>query len=561
MPAMVSPFAFSAMVGVESASSAPPDLIVEQMAAGAFRSLCEHLRIRSDEVQNMDLMTIGGFCRNCLAKWMVVEARKLKQVCLDDSDIALTFTGSGIAEPKRSNIQDLTLALDCFGYDDAAKEVYGITYPEWKKRHQKKATEEQLRLYKKSTHLHAAHDSELLKTILTGAAAVNYPSKRAMVCLQAGAFLSLCHHLRDRSDEVQNMELMTVSGFCRNCLAKWLVVEARNISDRISADNEMASFFPEQQRRTLNSLDSFGYDEAAQYVYGCNYPEWKKRHQKKATGEQLERYNESKRLHAKHDKEMLATRSSFISSDKSNSSGRGENKQLCIKEPTQQSSLLSDVCCQDVETLASPTGGVTQSTIASREIPRPPRGDLKLKVGILTVSDRAASNAYESGDLSGPAVEMALTGQIDQTNSNYKDQNIAVTHIEKQIVADEIPDIKGVLLHWSGKATGSKDEAESPSQTPYDLIFTTGGTGFARRDITPEATLSVLDRDCQGLMSWASMELAGTQPLATLSRAVAGTCGDTLIVNLPGNPTGAAQVLNILFPLLIHAIKDLRGSC
>ena len=60
-------------------------------------------------------------------------------------------------------------------------------------------------------------------------------------------------------------------------------------------------------------------------------------------------------------------------------------------------------------------------------------------------------------------------------------------------------------------------------------------------------------------MSWASMELTNTQPLATLSRAAAGTCRDTLIVNLPGNPAGAAQVVELLFPLLLYAIKDLQS--
>jgi len=67
MSSTISPFAFSAMAGVENAN-APPDQVMEEMAAGAFRSLCQHLQVRSDQVQNMDLMTISGFCRNCLAK-------------------------------------------------------------------------------------------------------------------------------------------------------------------------------------------------------------------------------------------------------------------------------------------------------------------------------------------------------------------------------------------------------------------------------------------------------------------------------------------------------------
>jgi len=584
---MASPFAFSTMATAITTKNtngdnnnninyAPPnDMIMEHMAAGAFRSLCEHLRLRSDLVQNMDLMTISGFCRNCLAKWMVIEARKLKQQCLNDdgSNTARLFAGN-----DSTKIQQLINALDSFGYDEAAKEVYGVTYPEWKKRHQKKATEEQLRLYKESMHLHAKHDSETLKTAVNSSVNKCPLSKRALIRLQAGAFTSLCHHLRIRSDTVPNMELMTISGFCRNCLAKWLVVEARRISE------ETTTYFLPELSKTIQSLDSFGYDEAARYVYGCTYPEWKKRHQQKATDKQMERYNGSKHLHAKHDKELLATR---VSNDGGGVtsldtayvpdvlSGSTQNIQqaerICVREPTQQTqqaSLLSDVCCQDVDTAASPTDGIAQSPNAPRQILRPPKGNLQLRVGILTVSDRAAANAYESGDLSGPAVERTVVSIINQMNATFTDQTIGVTHVEKQIVADEILDIQEVILHWSGKAAAADaqkganggDISDSPATTPFDMIFTTGGTGFAPRDITPEATLSILDRECHGLMSWASAELTARQPLATLSRAAAGVCGETLVANLPGNPSGAAQVVDVLFPLLLHAVRDLRGG-
>ena len=78
----------------------------------------------------------------------------------------------------------------------------------------------QSRLYEESSHLHATHDADLLKKLDGNTNAQKDLPERVLVRLQAGAFLSLCHHLRNRSDEVQNMELMTISGFCRNCLAK-----------------------------------------------------------------------------------------------------------------------------------------------------------------------------------------------------------------------------------------------------------------------------------------------------------------------------------------------------
>ncbi len=79
-------------------------------------------------------------------------------------------------------------------------------------------------LYKESTPLHATHDAGLLKKVEEEGTSQAGLSKRVLVRLQAGAFLSLCHHLRERSDAVQNMELMTTSGFCRNCLAKVCLV-------------------------------------------------------------------------------------------------------------------------------------------------------------------------------------------------------------------------------------------------------------------------------------------------------------------------------------------------
>lgn len=114
--------------------------------------------------------------------------------------------------------------------------------------------------------------------------------------LEAGAFRSLCLHLQQRSNEVQNIDLMTLSGFCRNCLAKWLVLEARELSDQLKeggvdsgGSSALAEYSSNQDKRTaiIQALDALGYDETAEEVYGCTYLEWKKRHAKKATDEQM----------------------------------------------------------------------------------------------------------------------------------------------------------------------------------------------------------------------------------------------------------------------------------
>ncbi|KAK1734842.1 molybdopterin adenylyltransferase [Skeletonema marinoi] len=521
-----------------------PADIIEHMNAEAFESLCEHLRARSDLVQNMTLMTISGFCRNCLAKWMVLEARKLsKQLRSDDK-----LTDRYIQEGEKC--LDIANKLNNWGYEDAAKIVYGCTYAEWKNRHQSKATEEQLRLYNESKTLHATHDATLLKCDDDEYQRQTELSQAILTRLKAGAFESLCEHLRARSDLVPNMELMTISGFCRNCLAKWLVVEARHISNQIVSNEVVNLYLSENQRNIVDTLDSFGYDEAAQLVYGCTYPEWKKRHMKKATDEQLERYNASKSLHATHNKELLATRSQKVNYQHETATTKPSQAaaaQICV--PNQQNSLLSDVCCQEVDAIA-PSAAETKP-LSGHKVLRPPTGSTKLTIGILTVSDRAAANAYESGDLSGPMVESTIRRIIDSFNASFKDQDLIVNNFVKDIVPDEKAQIEEMLLRWSGKASRQGD-----SSNVCNLIFTTGGTGFSPRDVTPEATISILDRECRGLMSWASIELTSKQPLATLSRAAAGVCGKTIIINLPGNPAGAAQVAELLFPIILHAIED-----
>ena len=153
-----------------------------------------------------------------------------------------------------------------------------------------------------------------------------------------------------------------------------------------------------------------------------------------------------------------------------------------------------------------------------------------LRVGILTVSDRSARG--ERPDISGPALEAVVVAQ------GWQVAQIA-------IVPDEVPVLKETLAVWCDSHR-------------MDVLLTTGGTGFNRRDVTPEATLAVIERSAPGLaeaMRSASLQVTSH---AMLSRATAGIRGSTLIVNLPGSPRGAVENLNVILPVLPHAVQLLR---
>ena len=149
---------------------------------------------------------------------------------------------------------------------------------------------------------------------------------------------------------------------------------------------------------------------------------------------------------------------------------------------------------------------------------------------VITVSDRCFAGSRQ--DLSGPAV-VALLRQA------------RIPSIASQIVPDELDTIVSALRHGA---------------QAVDLIVTTGGTGLAPRDVTPEATRMVCERIVEGLAE--KMRSAGAEqtPLAALSRAVCGTVGPTLIINLPGSPRGAESSLRAILPLRPHALELLRGN-
>ena len=157
---------------------------------------------------------------------------------------------------------------------------------------------------------------------------------------------------------------------------------------------------------------------------------------------------------------------------------------------------------------------------------------MKLRVGIVTVSDRSARG--ERADISGPALAALV-----------EEQGWVVEQCI--ILPDDLPALRDLLAHWA-------DGGE------LDLILTTGGTGFAPRDVTPEATASVIQRQAPGLAEAMRQESLRVTPHAMLSRATAGIRAATLIVNLPGSPQGALENLRVILPVLPHAVQLLKSD-
>ncbi len=114
-----------------------------------------------------------------------------------------------------------------------------------------------------------------------------------------------------------------------------------------------------------------------------------------------------------------------------------------------------------------------------------------------------------------------------------------------------IPDVRMVIENTL---------TELVDQQELDVILTTGGTGLGPRDVTPEATLSVIEKEAPGLVEAVRSQTAQKTPMAWLSRAVAGVRQKTLIINLPGSPKGIQESMQILFPLMKHAQAMLRGG-
>ena len=153
------------------------------------------------------------------------------------------------------------------------------------------------------------------------------------------------------------------------------------------------------------------------------------------------------------------------------------------------------------------------------------------RVVLLTLSDKGAQGKRE--DISG----RYLTWYATRLNAKI---------LFRSIIPDEKPTIKETLL--KGVKAGA------------DLILTTGGTGLAPRDVTPEATREVIDREVPGFAEAMRMESLKKTPHAMASRAVSGIAEKTLIINLPGSPKAVAECMEVIIPALPHAIEKLRGD-
>lgn len=155
-----------------------------------------------------------------------------------------------------------------------------------------------------------------------------------------------------------------------------------------------------------------------------------------------------------------------------------------------------------------------------------------ITVGILTMSDKGARGERE--DLSGEEIRK-LAAEIPAEVKAY------------EVIPDEKYLIKDKLIEYADELS-------------LDIIITTGGTGVSPRDVTPDATLEVIDKEIPGMAEVMRFESLKKTPRAMISRAVVGLRGCTLIINLPGSPKGVRENLSAILPAISHAVEKIKGD-
>ena len=158
-------------------------------------------------------------------------------------------------------------------------------------------------------------------------------------------------------------------------------------------------------------------------------------------------------------------------------------------------------------------------------------GEKEMRIGVVTVSDRCFRGECE--DRSGPAISDCFREICER--------------VEFRLVPDEKDLISASLIELS-------------DDLGADVIFTTGGTGFAPRDVTPEATKAVIEKDVPGISEAIRAKSFEITDRAMLSRAVSGIRGKTLIINLPGSPKAVRESIEVVLPVLPHAVETLSGN-
>ena len=214
----------------------------------------------------------------------------------------------------------------------------------------------------------------------------------------------------------------------------------------------------------------------------------------------------------------------------------------CLLEVTQIGKVCHDRCAifRQAGDCVMPREGIFARVLEGGEI-FPGNGLVLIRTSlivaaVLTVSDKGSRGERE--DASGAALEEALRG-------------LGVASVERAIVPDELDQIAAVLRRWA-------------DETKISLVLTTGGTGMTSRDVTPEATLEVFDRQAPGFAEAMRAGSLAKTPHAMISRAVSGIRGRTLIINMPGSPGACREQYAMIAPALPHAVEkllDQGGDC